>query len=87
MSQIATITSKRQLTIPVAVFKKARLRESQKVLVEEENGVIKIQPTINKVLKLSGLVQVPRRFKGKTSKEIIKIAKEEYYSEKSAKYK
>ncbi len=87
MTQTATITSKRQLTIPASIFKKARLKEYQKVLVEEEAGVIKIQPTVSRVLKLSGSVKVPKRFKGKTLKQIIEISKEEYFSGKYAKSK
>ncbi|OGD83058.1 hypothetical protein A3A54_00280 [Candidatus Curtissbacteria bacterium RIFCSPLOWO2_01_FULL_39_62] len=87
MSQIATITSKRQLTIPVALFKKARLKEYQKVLVEEEGGIIKIQPTINKVLRLSGSVKIPKRLKDKTLKQVIEISKGEYFSQKFGKSK
>ena len=82
MSQIATITSKRQLTIPVSIFKKIKLKERQKVIVEEEGGVIKIQPSINKVLGLSGSVKIPKRFKGKILKQIISTSKKEYFLEK-----
>ena len=82
MSQIATITSKRQLTIPVSIFKKIKLKERQKVIVGEESGVIKIQPSINKVLGLSGSVKIPKRFKGKTLKQIISTSKKEYFLEK-----
>lgn len=82
MQQIATITSKRQLTIPVSIFKRIKLKERQKVIVEEEGGVIKIQPSINKVLGLSGSVKIPKRFKGKTLKQIISTSKKEYFLEK-----
>ena len=37
MANIATITSKRQLTIPADIFKKANLKQSEKVL-ESKNS-------------------------------------------------
>lgn len=79
MEEIATITSKRQLTIPVSIFKKAKLKEKQKVLLKEEGGVIKIQPATDLVEKLAGSVKVPERFKGKTPEHILKMAKKEYF--------
>ena len=82
MVQVATITAKRQLTIPSVIFKKARLRERQKVLVEEKGGVIQIQPSVNRVLELSGSVKLPKRFHGKNAKEIIEIARSEYFLKK-----
>jgi bifunctional DNA-binding transcriptional regulator/antitoxin component of YhaV-PrlF toxin-antitoxin module len=35
MSQLITITSKRQLTIPAAIFKKLKLKKGQRLLWEK----------------------------------------------------
>ena len=46
MNYIATITSKRQLTIPAALFKEANLKSNQKVLVRliSTDGVLRVEP-------------------------------------------
>lgn len=82
MQQIATITSKRQLTIPAGVFKKAGLGKGQKVLVREERGILRIEPAMLAVERLAGSVSVPRRFRGMRPEEIIKASKEEYFKRK-----
>lgn len=82
MNYVATITSKRQLTIPVQVFKKMRLTEGEKVLVREENGVIKLESAKAAIRRLAGSVNVPKRFKGMSIDEIIEKAKGEYFAEK-----
>ena len=82
MTQLATITSKRQLTIPVAIFKKAGFFENQKVLVEEENGSLLVRPAVSLVESLAGSVKVPKRFKGMDVDEIIEAAKREYFRER-----
>lgn len=79
MGRIATITAKKQLTLPAAVFREARLKEGQKVLVEERNGEVVIKPLARLVRKLSGSLKVPSHWRGKDLEEIIKEAKREYF--------
>jgi bifunctional DNA-binding transcriptional regulator/antitoxin component of YhaV-PrlF toxin-antitoxin module len=83
MEETATITSKRQLTIPISIFRKAKLKEGQKVLIKKEGGVINIQPVTALVEKLAGSVITPKRFKGKTPEEILAMAKREYFNTRS----
>jgi len=82
MSYLATLTSKRQFTIPSEVFKKADFKEGEKVIVEEENGTLRIKKASALVEELAGSVKVPRRFRGMDADEIIRIAKEEYFKNK-----
>lgn len=82
MFQIATITSKRQLTIPVSTFRRLGFEEGQKVLVTEIDGAMQIKPVINLVESLAGSVDVPKRFKDLTPDKMIKRTKKEYFSKK-----
>jgi len=82
MNQIATITSKRQLTIPVFIFKKLNLKIGQKLLINIEDNVMKAEPAFNLVNKLAGSVKIPTRFKGLSTGSIIKKAKKEYFKTK-----
>lgn len=79
MKQTATVTSKRQLTIPVAIFKKLDLKEGERVVVRRERGKITIQPAKNLVEKLAGSVTIPKKFRGLSIGKIIKLAKQEYF--------
>lgn len=80
MAQIASITSKRQLTIPASIYKKVRFSERQKVLVAEKEGQIIITPFVDLVEKLAGSLKVPRRWRGRNIDEIIEKSKSEYFT-------
>jgi len=82
MTQLATITSKRQLTIPAAIFKKVGFSENQKVLVDEEDGEIKIRGAVGYVMSLAGSVKIPKKFKSMDVDEIIEVAKREYFADR-----
>jgi len=86
MQELATITSKRQLTIPADIFRRLNMGEREKVFVSEENGVIKIVPALQLLDRLAGSVKIPKRFKGLTSSEMVRKAKEEYFKKKYQKY-
>ncbi len=80
MINLVTITSKRQLTIPVRLFKKLNLKEGQKVIVSEEKGKLTVSPALEMVRQLAGSVKVPERLKNKDIDEAIRTAKETYFS-------
>lgn len=82
MNYLATITSKRQLTIPSKVFKKAGLSKGDRVLVEEEGGELRIKKALDLVEELAGSLKLPKKYRGMTDEEIIKQAKEEYFKNK-----
>jgi AbrB family looped-hinge helix DNA binding protein len=80
MAQIATITSKRQLTIPVSIFRKLGLMVGQKVIVAEEKGTISIKPVLDLIEDLAGSVKTPGKYEGLSVDEIISQAKKDYFS-------
>lgn len=82
MNQLATITSKKQLTLPAELFRKAGLRIGQKVIVSEENGRLTITSAEKLVEELAGSVPMPKRWKGKSIDVIIEQARDEYFKEK-----
>lgn len=88
MTKTATITSKRQITIPASIFKKTKLGERQKVLISERDGEVVITPLLAKIEKLAGSLKMPERWRGKALEEIIEESRLEYFREKEAsKYK
>jgi len=82
MTQLATITSKKQLTLPTALFRKAGFREGQKVIVSEENGSLKLTPVKKIIEELAGSIPIPNKWKGKEIDEIVDLARTEYLKEK-----
>lgn len=80
---MATITSKRQFTIPVILFKKARLKVGDRVLVEEENGILKIESAIAVIERLGGSVQVPKKLRGVDIDKAIETAKHKYFGSRA----
>ncbi len=82
LHDMATITSKRQLTIPAKIFRKLGLKEGEKVKVVEENGSIKITSYFKLLNELAGSVKLPKRFKGLSIDQVIEKAKKEYFSNK-----
>lgn len=79
MSQMATITSKRQLTIPSKLFNKAGLQIGQKVIISEENGSLKMIPAERLVEELAGSVPIPKKWEGKSITWIKENAIKEYF--------
>lgn len=82
MQQIATVTAKRQLTIPASLFRRLDLKASQKVLVKEEGGTLIVAPAATLVEDLAGSVPIPRRFQKMSAEEIVRLAKAEYFKRK-----
>lgn len=80
--QIATVTSKRQLTIPSKIFKKAGVRIGEKVIVQEVEGGLLIKPAMRLVEELGGSVFVPKNLRGADIDKAVEIAKERYFRQK-----
>lgn len=79
MNQLATITSKKQLTLPSKIFKQAGFKIGQKVTVWEKNGNIIITSSKNLVEDLAGSLTTPKKWQNKSTKQIIQKAKKEYF--------
>ena len=85
MTYTATITSKRQLTIPVKLFKKINLQQGQKIVLTEENGIIKMESAIDMVNRLAGSLKLPRKYQSLSIDSVISQAKEKYWRQKTKK--
>ena len=79
MNQMATITSKKQLTLPVELFRKVGFKIGQKVIVSEENGSLKITSAESIIEELGGILKPIKKWKGKSTEDIIEQAKMEYF--------
>ena len=82
MSQLATITSKKQLTLPAELFRKVGFKVGQKVVVMEENGSLKISSSERLVEELAGSVPMPKEWEGRDLDQIIDQSTANYIQEK-----
>lgn len=82
MTYMATITSKKQLTLPAALFKKGDFKEGQKVIISEEGGSLKITPAEKIVEELAGSIPMPKKWQGKALDQIIDEARDEHFKRK-----
>ena len=82
MTQMATITSKKQLTLPAELFRQVGFRVGEKVIVSEENGSLKITSAEKLVEELAGSIPMPKEWEGKDVDQIIEEARDEYFKKK-----
>ena len=80
MSQTVTITSKRQLTIPSKLFKSIGLSTGDKLIIEQENGGLRLTLAESLVERLAGSVTVASKFRKVDPDHAIKIAKKRRFS-------
>ncbi|MEK7543661.1 MAG: AbrB/MazE/SpoVT family DNA-binding domain-containing protein [Patescibacteria group bacterium] len=78
MYQTATITSKRQLTIPAEMYRRMNFEKRQKVVLSLEADVIHIEPAFDLVERLAGSLSVPPAYRGKDVDTMIADAKRVY---------
>lgn len=82
MAQTATITDKRQFTIPVETYRKLGFREGGKVIVTHKGNKMIVEPAEKIIARLAQSVSVPRRFRGMPIDMIIRKAKDEHFSKR-----
>lgn len=83
MQQMATITGKMQLTVPVRVARKIGLKTGDKVTVSNHQGKIVITPIKSLIEELAGSLSTPKKWQGKKIEQIIEDAKAEHFRKKS----
>lgn len=86
MTYSATITSKRQLTIPIEAYKKLNLNKGEKVIVSVESNAIKIESEMSLIDRLAGSVVIPKNLRKTPIEEAIKQGKMNYFTEKYKNY-
>ncbi len=75
MYQTATITSKRQLTIPAEMYRRMNFEKRQKVVLSLEADAIRIEPAVDLVERLAGSIPVPPAYRGRDVDTMIAEAK------------
>lgn len=83
MNYVATITSKRQFTIPSDLFKMVNYRPQQKLLIQiinADEGFISVKPMRQLVEDLAGSVKIPKKFRGMNIDKMIELAKLKHFS-------
>lgn len=79
MQYTATVTSKRQLTIPAPVYSALGLEKGRKVIITVENHVARIESALQLVEQLAGSITPPVRFVGVSPNRMVAQAKKEYF--------
>ncbi|MBI2020231.1 AbrB/MazE/SpoVT family DNA-binding domain-containing protein [Candidatus Daviesbacteria bacterium] len=79
MQQIATITGKMQLTVPMRLAKKFGLKRGQKIVFAEKDGQLVLTPATELVEQLAGSLKTYRKRSSKSLDKIIEEAKEIYF--------
>lgn len=82
MNKTATITGKRQITIPIKLFKAANLDKNKKVVISQEKNRLIITSAVSLVENLAGSLKMPASWQGKDLEEIIEQSKTDYFAKK-----
>ena len=82
MYQTATITSKRQLTIPAEMYRRMNFENRQKVILSLEADAIRIEPAMDLVERLAGSLPVPPAYRGRDVDTMIADAKRTYFEKR-----
>ncbi|MBU1070921.1 AbrB/MazE/SpoVT family DNA-binding domain-containing protein [Patescibacteria group bacterium] len=82
MTYLATITDKRQVTIPVDVYRAMEMKKGQKVIVQVGDRIISMRPVEDLVNKLAGSVKIPVKYKNMDVDKIVAKAKRVYFDKK-----
>jgi len=80
MMQLATITSKKQFTIPADIFRAAGFKTGQKILVTRKDRSLLLEPVEDIVENLAGSVRIPKKYRNLTIGKIKKKAIHDYFS-------
>lgn len=82
MQTLASITSKRQLTIPISVFEKLGFKSNSKVILQESTEGLLIKPATLLLDDLAGSVSVSKSKQGVSAEKAIKEAKKLHFGKK-----
>lgn len=82
MTYTATITSKRQITLPAALFSDLGLKQGQKLVITKRGNELVMKSALDAINKLCGSVKRPVDYKDMDIDEMIEKAKYEYFSKK-----
>lgn len=81
-TQSATITGKRQLTIPIDIYNYLGFRQGEKVLITPEKDHFRVQSYQALLDSLAGSVKVPKKYQNLTPDQAIEKAKTIHFAQK-----
>lgn len=82
MTYTATVTSKRQVTIPIKLFEELGLKKGDTLIFEKDDTGMKVTSELALIERLAGSIEVPDHLKGVDIEEAIKQGKEQYFRDK-----
>lgn len=82
MTYLATITSKRQITLPASLFSDMGLKKGQRLTITKRGDELVMVPALAAMYRLMGSVKRPKKYEGMDIDEMIEKAKMEYFSKK-----
>jgi len=82
MTYTATITSKRQITLPSSLFSGLGLKKGQKMTITKRGDELVMTPAISAVYRLMGSLKRPPEYANMDIDEMIEAAKNEYFAKK-----
>lgn len=85
MVETTKVTSKRQITIPVKLFKELGLKEGDELILRIENNQIILQKAQDQLDSIAGSLPLPSKYQGIPLEMIIREAKSEYFTSKTKK--
>jgi AbrB family looped-hinge helix DNA binding protein len=83
MTYTATVTSKRQITLPAKLFSDFDISPGDKLLISRQGEVLIMQRQLDLVDRLAGSVQPPSRYKALSFERMLKQAKQDFLINKS----
>jgi AbrB family looped-hinge helix DNA binding protein len=82
MKQTVKITSKRQITIPIKLFRKLGLKKGDHLILRDSGGRINMKKSEDLINDLAGSITPPKKYRKLNIDKMIKKAKLEYFSKK-----
>ncbi|MBU6389436.1 AbrB/MazE/SpoVT family DNA-binding domain-containing protein [Patescibacteria group bacterium] len=81
MKNTVRISSKRQITIPARVFLELRLEEGDQLTVKRKNNSLVLEKAEAVLDRLENSVELPKKYKGLSLNQVIRRAREEYFTD------
>ena len=82
MIYTATITSKRQITLPAQLFSHLGLEKGQKLTIVRRGDELVMKPAVTTIYKLMGSAKRPAKYKEMDIDEMIEKSKIDYFKNK-----
>lgn len=82
MTYTATITSKRQITLPIQLFRDLKLKQGERLVIKKTDTGFQVESQETILNRLQGSIKVPNHLKIIDVDEAIRTGKENYFKEK-----